>query len=269
MLSVSLSGYYAWRKRAPSKRSLENEALVEQMRTLHEQSRRSYGSPRMRAALRQAGVGCSRGRVERLMRQHGLRGKSPRRWRPGTTQRNPAHPVAPNLLQQLFTATQPNQKWVSDITYIPTQQGWLYLATVMDLFSRKIIGWQMASTLESRLVTDALRGALQTRQTGPGLLVHSDRGSQYTSTACRQLLADHNIVVSMSRTANCYDNAVMESFYGTLKCELITQPFASRSLARQETFLYIEGFYNRIRLHSSIDYLSPDAYEQRFFDRGA
>lgn len=268
MLGVSLSGYYAWRERAVSRRALANQGLVQKMRALHEQSRGTYGSPRLTVALKQAGVACSRGRVERLMRLHGLRGKSPRRWRPRTTQRNPDHGVAPNLLQQAFTATQPNQKWVSDITYLPTQQGWLYLATVMDLFSRKIIGWQMGTTLETHLVTDALQGALQTRQTEAGLLVHSDRGSQYTSTACRQLLADHNAVVSMSRAANCYDNAVMESFYGTLKCELITQPFASRPLARQETFLDIEGFYNRSRLHSSLGYLSPDAYEQRFFDHG-
>ncbi len=222
VLGVSLSGDYAWRQRAPSKRSLENEALGQKMEQIHRESRGCYGSPRLSAALQQAGVACSRGRVERLMRRHARWGKSPRRWRPLTTQRNPAHAVATNLLQRAFTATRPNQKWVSDITYIPTQQGQLYLATVTDLFSRKIIGWQMGTTLEATLVTRALQGAWQTRQTGPGLLVHSDRGSQYTSHACRQLLADHDAVVSMSRAANCYDNAVMESFYGTLKCELIT-----------------------------------------------
>ncbi len=268
VLNLAPSTYYAWRGRQLSPRAEANAQLVREMQEIHGESRESYGSPRMHRELCARGFHCNHKRVERLMRRHGLRGKCPGRRKRLTTQRDPALPVAPNRLQQNFTATAPNQKWVSDITYIETTDGWLYLATVMDLYSRKIVGWNMDTTLATSLVTTALHGAFTTRRPAPGLILHSDRGSQYASHACGNLLAAYGAQPSMSRTGNCYDNAVMESFFGTLKTEVADRPFASHRDARTEIFLYIEGFYNRSRRHSTIDYMSPDAYEQLFFTGG-
>lgn len=268
VLNLAPSTYYTWRGRAPSRRTEANAQLVCEMQTIHRERRESYGSPRMHRELCARGFHCNRKRVERLMRRHGLRGKCPGRRKRLTTQQDPTLPVAPNLLQRDFSAEQPNQKWVSDITYIETADGWLYLATVMDLYSRKIIGWNMDTTLATSLVTTALHGAFKTRKPAPGLIVHSDRGSQYASHACRNMLTAHGAQASMSRTGNCYDNAVMESFFATLKTEVADQPFASHRDAKTELFLYIEGFYNRARRHSTISYMSPDAYEQLFFTGG-
>jgi len=262
-LGVSRSGYYAWRRRIPSRRAQANAALVERIRAAHEGSRRTYGSPRIHAALKQQGVVCGRQRVARLMRCEGIVGKTPRRRRPVTTQADPAHPVAPNHLAQNFKAEQPNRKWSADITYIETADGWLYLASVLDLYSRRVVGWSMADHLETSLVEDAFQMAFAARCPDDKLLHHSDRGSQYTSLAYQKLMTKARCRVSMSRTANCYDNAMMESFFATLKAECVTAPFGSRHQARMAIFEYIEVWYNRQRLHSSLGYLSPVEFEAR------
>ena len=261
VLGVSASGYYAWRRRRPSRRAEANAALVEQIRDIHQASRRTYGSPRVHAALRRRGLSCGRKRVARLMRREGLVGRSPRRRYPCTTQSSPGNPVAPNVLAQDFSASQPDQKWVADITYVDTAEGWLYLAPVLDLFSRKVVGWSMDSHLYSSLVEDALQMAVTRRRPAPGLLHHSDRGTQYTSAAYQQKLANLQCQVSMSRTGNCYDNAVMESFFSTLKSECLTGQFQTRAQARSAIFEFIEVWYNRHRLHSSLGYLSPEEFE--------
>jgi transposase InsO family protein len=261
VLNVSASGYYAWRRRRPSRRAEANAALVEQIRDIHRASRRTYGSPRVHAALRRRGLACGRNRVARLMRREGLVGRSPRRRCPRTTQSAPGNPVAPNVLAQDFTAERPDQKWVADITYVDTAEGWLYLAPVLDLFSRKVVGWSMSNHLYSSLVEDALHMAATRRRPAPGLLHHSDRGTQYTSAAYQQQLADLQCQVSMSRTGNCYDNAVMESFFSTLKSECLTGQFQTRAQARTAIFEFIEVWYNRHRLHSSLGYLSPEEFE--------
>lgn len=261
VLNVSASGYYAWRRRRPSRRAEANAALVEQIRDIHRASRRTYGSPRVHAALRRRGLACGRNRVARLMRREGLVGRSPRRRCPRTTQSAPGNPVAPNVLAQDFTAERPDQKWVADITYVDTAEGWLYLAPVLDLFSRKVVGWSMSTHLYSSLVEDALHMAVTRRRPAPGLLHHSDRGTQYTSAAYQQQLADLQCQVSMSRTGNCYDNAVMESFFSTLKSECLTGQFQTRAQARTAIFEFIEVWYNRHRLHSSLGYLSPEEFE--------
>jgi transposase InsO family protein len=261
VLRVSASGYYAWLRRTPSRRVEANAALTDQIREIHQASRRTYGSPRVHAALRRCGKVCGRKRVARLMRCEGLVGRSPRRKYPRTTQAEPGNPVAPNVLAQDFTAKQPNQKWVADITYVDTAEGWLYLAPVLDLFSRKVVGWSMDNHLYSSLVEDALHMAVTRRCPAPGLLHHSDRGTQYTSAAYQQRLAKLECQVSMSRTGNCYDNAVMESFFSTLKSECLTGQFQTRAQARTAIFEFIEVWYNRHRLHSSLGYLSPEEFE--------
>lgn len=265
VLGVSVSGYYAWRKRPASKRQRDTEQLLEKIRSIHVDSHETYGSPRVHAQLRKQGVRCSRNRVARLMSSHQIRAKQPRR-RIRTTQSDPGLPVAPNLLEQDFSAQRPNQKWVSDITYIPTGEGWLYLAVVMDLFSRRIVGWAMAARMTRELVLQALRMACKQRQPAQGALHHSDRGSQYASREHRQVLAAYQMQVSMSGVGNCYDNAAMESFFGTLKNELIhREVYATRARARREIFAYIEGFYNRRRLHSTLSYQSPEEFEQAYW----
>lgn len=266
VLGVAPSGYYAWRKRpASNQREQANCALMREIRRVHGESGQRYGSPRVYKELREQGQRCSRTRIERLMRQHGLRGKCRQRRRVVTTDSQHRLPVAPNLLDQRFVAERPNQKWVADITYIPTAEGWLYLACVLDLFSRKIVGWAMDKTMTTALVTDALAMALQQRKPAPGLLHHSDRGSQYASLAYQQRLADEGIQVSMSRTGNCYDNAVIESFWATLKVEQVhDQRYRTRAQARTDIFLFIEGFYNRRRRHSALGYLSPEQFERNF-----
>jgi putative transposase len=269
ILDVSVSGYYRWRsrqqRRQPTVRQHANAQLSQAIGILHNRSHATYGSPRIHAQLRAEGWVCSKQRVERLMRQQGLQGKSKRqRRRPVTTLSQHTLPVVRNLLNQEFCATRPNQKWVADITYIPTVQGWLYLAVILDLYSRKVVGWAMDTTMTAEVVKRALQAALLTRRPPVGLLHHSDRGSQYASFTYGALLAQHHMVPSMSRTGNCYDNAVAESFFATLKIECLhDQPFASPAHARQEIFRYIEGFYNRSRLHSSLGFLSPDQFEDQ------
>ncbi len=264
-LDTSRSGYYDWRKRKQSLREEANEALFKQIYQVHHKSRETYGSPRVHAELEQQGYLCSRNRIARLMRLNGLVGR--RKYNKVTTTNSKhSYPIVPNLLNRQFYAEQPNQKWVSDITYIPTREGWLYLAGIMDLFSRRIIGWDMGAQINSDLVERALRMALYQRQPSKGLLHHSDRGSQYASNQIRKILASNQINVSMSRTGNCYDNAVMESFFSTLKCEWVGfQKYETRVQARKDIFTYIEGFYNTVRLHSTLGYLSPKMYEAKYY----
>lgn len=263
VLGVGRSGYYAWCSRSASQRVQEDEALLVKIQQEYQLSRGTYGSPRIYAALQKQGVKCSRKRVARLMHLHKITGRKRQKRRPVTTQRDPDTIPAPNLLNQEFYASAPDQKWVSDITYIETAEGWLYLASILDLFSRKVVGWAMADHMEASLVEDALKMALQQRQPEAGLLHHSDQGRQYTSIAYQDRLANAHCQVSMSRTGNCYDNAAMESFFGTLKTECATQPFATRAQARTAIFEFIEAWYNRQRLHSSLDYLSPIEFEQK------
>ena len=263
VLGVSASGYYAWRRRRPSARQEANEALVERIKEIHVESDETYGSPRVHAELAAQGIRCNKKRVERLMREHDIQARQRKRRRPRTTDSNHRLPVAPNVLNREFTAEAPNQKWVTDITYIPTAEGWLYLAAVMDLYSRRIVGWSMACRLTSTLVKDALKLAVAQRQPDPGLVHHSDRGSQYASADYRVLLTAHGMVASMSRTGDCYDNAPIESFFGTLKTERVHhRHYRTRAEARQDIFNYIEVFYNRKRRHSALGYQSPAEFEQ-------
>jgi len=261
LLSVSPSGYYAWRRRAPSKRAVEDAALSARIEDVHRKSRGTYGSPRVHAALATEGVRTSRKRVGRLMRHHGLEGRSPRRFR-RTTDSQHAHPIAENVLDRRFDVQAPNTAWAGDITYIWTSEGWLYLAVLLDLFSRRVVGWAMREDLDRQLCLDALQMALQARQPAPGLLHHTDRGSQYASGDYRRLLDTHGVVCSMSRKGDCWDNAVAESFFGTLKTELVDGArFKTRAEARTAVFEYIEVFYNRRRSHSRLAYRSPVDFE--------
>lgn len=263
-LGITRSSYYAWKKRQPSQRERDTQILIEHIRRIHKLSRKSYGSPRVHAALRNQGLRCGKKRVARIMRQNGLQGRRKHR-SVRTTDSKHAYPVAPNLLNQSFQANEPNRKWVADITYIPTAEGWLYLAVIMDLFSRRIVGWAMSDQITADLVENALRMALFQRQPEAGLLHHSDRGSQYASEQIQKILTANHIQVSMSRTGNCYDNAAMESFFSTLKCEWVhLQQYASRTQARSDIFVYIEGFYNPVRLHSALGYMSPEMFEAQF-----
>jgi transposase InsO family protein len=262
-LGVRRSGYYDWRDRPTGLRDQANQDLLAQIKQEHENSRQTYGSPRIHAVLQRKGVVCSRKRVARLMRLDGIVARKPRKRNPVTTQRQPGAIPAPNLLHRDFSAPAPNRKWVTDITFIDTAEGWLYLAPVLDLFSRRVVGWAMADHMETSLVEAALGMALARRHPAAGWLHHSDQGSQYTSSAYQQYLIDHHCQVSMSRVGDCYDNAAMESFFATLKAECATGQFATRSMARTAIFEYIEVWYNRQRLHSSLGYLSPVEFEQK------
>ena len=263
VLGVSRSGYYAWRKRPVSVREMANQELKVEIKTIYEQSRQSYGSPRMQAELADRGLACGVNRIARLMREAGVVAKQSAKFKVNTTDSDHHYPVAPNLLGQDFTASQPNEKWLSDITYVPTDEGWLYLALVMDLYSRRIIGWAMDDNLERWLALEALQMALDTRQPPPGLIHHSDRGSQYASHDYQALLTQHQFQVSMSRKGNCYDNAPMESCIGTLKTEQVYHcHYATRAEAKTDIFEYIEVFYNRFRRHSALGYQSPVAFDQ-------
>jgi transposase InsO family protein len=261
VLEVSASGYYAWRERPESQRDVANRELLAEVRRVHSDSRRRYGSPRVHAALRREGRRVGRNRIARLMRRHGIQARRTRRFRK-TTDSNHAFPIAPNLLARQFTATAPNQVWLADITYWPTLEGWLYLAIVLDMFSRKVVGWAMSDTMSQELTIAALRMAITNRRPGPGLLHHSDRGSQYAAHDYRRLLDEHGMLCSMSRKGDCWDNAPMESFFSSLKTELDDGPFETRQAARTALFGFLEGFYNRQRLHSALGYLTPNQKEQ-------
>jgi transposase InsO family protein len=262
MLDVSESGYYAWRKRPTCQRKREDARLTDQIRQIFENHQERYGSPRVQVELREQGLSCSRKRVARLMREADLCAKRKRR-RVVTTRREASHPVAPNVLNREFTVTEPNKKWVTDITYVPTAQGWLYLAVILDLYSRAVVGWSMSASCDEELTENALQMALIRRRPQAGLLHHSDRGCQYTSRAYRRRLELAGVVVSMSRQGNCWDNAVMESFFGSLKEECVgTLIYPSHQEARLALFTYLEIYYNRMRRHSTLGYVSPLVYEQ-------
>jgi putative transposase len=262
VLEVSRSGYYAWRGRAPSLTAQRQVALTERIRQVHAASRQVYGAPRVHRALLAVDVRCARGTVAKLMRKAAIRSKRCRRFVVRTTDSRHAHPIAPNCLNRQFQRPQPNQAWVADITYIATGEGWLYLAAVLDLCSRKIVGWASGDSLAAELCCRALQTALAQRRPRQAVLHHSDRGVQYACDEYQQLLSQHGLARSMSRTGNCYDNAVMESFFGTLKTELVHhEKYPTRAAARQSLFEYIEVFYNRRRLHSTLDYVSPADYE--------
>ena len=264
ILEVSPSGYYDWQRRrtTPGPRTVANQTLTRQIAALHAQSRQTYGSPRLVAALRKQGHHHGRNRIARLMREQGLCGRQKGRYRAQTTDSNHDHPIAPNLMAQAPKATQPNQIWVGDITYIKTREGWLYLAAILDRYSRKIVGWAMSERIDTALVLKALAMALLHRQPPVNLLFHSDRGVQYASHDYRQALKAAGLVASMSRKGNCYDNAAMESFWSTLKLELVyRRDFVTRSQARTQIFDYIESFYNRQRSHSTLDFQSPVDFE--------
>lgn len=260
VLAVSTSGYYAWCKRQPSQRARENARLLEIIRQVHQASRATYGSPRVHAELQARGIVVNRKRIARLMQHAGIQAKRKQRYKV-TTKRTAAHRVAPNVLQRDFHADEINRKWVADITYIATREGWLYLATVLDTCSRKIVGWSMSPRLHTQLVLDALNLAVGQRDVSDALIHHSDQGSQYTADAFQQALKSNRIVISMSAAGNCYDNAMMESFFATLKTECVTEPYSSRRQARQAIFEFIEVWYNRQRRHSALGYLSPEQFE--------
>ena len=263
VLDVSRSGYYAWRKRPMSAREMADQALTEQIEEIHQQSEGTYGSPRIQAELADQQIKVGRKRVARLMQQADLQGVGQRKFKVSTTDANHDFPIAPNRLDQVFEAQQPDQIWLADITYIPTDEGWLYLAAVLDLYSRRIVGWSMSDSLHRQLVIDALQMAIVSRKPSSGLIHHSDRGSQYASDDYQAILTDHQILASMSRKGNCYDNAPMESFFARLKTERVhKRHYLTRAAARSDIFDYIERFYNRFRRHSAIGYFNPVAYEQ-------
>lgn len=262
---VSRAGFYVWRQRKPSERDRADEVLGEQIGTLFARSRRTYGSPRLHRALRRAGRTCGRHRVARLMRGRGLAGRVRGRRRPWTTDSDHTQPIAPNWLgQRAAPVKQPNEVWAADITYVPTGEGWLYLAGVLDLGSRKVVGWAMGENLDTSLPLDALQMALRQRRPSAGLVHHSDRGCQDASEAYREHLAAWKLTPSMSRRANCYDNAAMESFWSTLKEEGVhRRVFVSRAEAASAIFDFIETFYNRERLHRALGFISPVEFEKQ------
>jgi putative transposase len=262
-LEVSAAGYYAWLVRPPSFQEQRREALLVLIRDIHAQAKQRYGSPRVHAELAGRDGARSVNTVARIMRDNDIRAKTARKFRCRTTDSNHALAVAENVLDRQFDPEGPNESWVADITYIPTREGWLYLAIVEDLYSRKVVGWSMDATMTSRLVVDALGMAVARRLPGEGLLAHSDRGSQYASEHYQLLLGKHGITCSMSEVGQCWDNAPAESFFATLKKELIhDEDYQTRDEARASIFEYIEVFYNNQRLHSSLGYVTPAAYEQ-------
>jgi putative transposase len=261
-LEVSTAGYYAWRQRPTNSQEQRRAALVVEIRAIHAEVKGRYGSPRIHAELQARGQDCCVNTVAKLMHDNGIVAKTARKFR-CTTDSNHDLPVAENLLERDFSPAAANETWVTDITYIPTREGWLYLAAVEDLYSRRVVGWSMADHLESRLVVDALELAVQRRLPQEGLLAHSDRGSQYASEHYQRLLDKHGITCSMSRRGDCWDNAPMESFFASLKKELVHDAdFATRAEARAALVEYIEVFYNNQRRHSSLGYVSPAEYEQ-------
>jgi putative transposase len=265
VLAVSPSGFYAWRQRAPSAHALADERLLLNVRLSHRQSDGDYGAPRIHRDLKTQGLRVGKNRIARLMRQHGLVGRARPARRPRTTDSRHAYAVAPNRLARHFDVHAVgalDRVWVSDITYVPTQEGWLYLAIVLDLASRRVVGWAMQESLDLELTLRALRMAIGARHPAPGLVHHSDRGTQYAADEYQALLAAEGMLASMSRKGNCWDNAVAESFFATLELELIMKhEWRTRDEARVALFRYIEAWYNRVRLHSTLGYLSPAQYE--------
>ncbi len=267
VLGVSPSGYYAWCDRLPSARAQVDEVLLAEIHAIHERSRRTYGAPRIHAELRAQGVRCGRKRVARLMRQAGLTGAQRRRYR-GTTRQNPEAVAAPDLVQRDFTASGPDELWVADMTYIATGEGWLYLATVLDAWSRRIVGWAMGDTLRTNLVVEALNMAVWNRRPTTEVVHHSDRGAQYTSLAFSRRCREAGIAPSMGSVGDAYDNALAEAFFATLETELVIRhTFATRKAARLALFDFIEAFYNSHRRHSALGYLSPAEFERRWWQQ--
>lgn len=266
LLGVSRSGYYRFLKAKPSLRDQENERLLEKIRLIHQSSFGTYGSPRIHAELKANGETCSRKKVAKLMKKHGIFAKMSRRFKKTTQQSKKPYFVADDLLQQDFTAAEPNEAWVSDISYIPTQEGWVYCAMILDLFSRKIIGLSVDSRMTADLVLSALRQALTHRCPLAGVVHHSDRGSQYTCQALKILADKYGVQLSMGKVANAYDNAVAESFFHTLKTELVYfQSYKNLEEAKMNIFQYVYGFYNQKRRHSTLGYLSPAQFENEFY----
>lgn len=262
VLGVSRSGYYAWKARPRSAADAEQAALAVKIASVHRRSRGTYGSPRIHRELRAHGIRVGKKRVERLMRETGLRGVQKRRFRCTTDSRH-TYPVAPNRLNRNFTQLAANTAWAGDVTYIETRDGWLYLAVILDLFSRRVVGWSSSAINDAKLAQEALRNALKARRPGQGLLHHTDRGSPYASVAYTTILRDHGAIASMSRAGNCYDNAVVESFFGTLKTELVQgRVYGSHAEATTAIADYI-AFYNTQRRHSHLEYLSPIEFELR------
>lgn len=266
VLGLARSGYYRWKKQPSSNRAEHDATLTTHIKTIFGDSRRTYGSPRVHATLRAQGVRCAKKRVARLMNANALVARRKRR-SVHTTDSRHTQPVAANELARNFQTESPNQVWVADMTYLPTREGWLYLAVVLDLYARRVVGWSMDSSMERSLVIDALQHALDRRQPSAGLLHHSDRGSQYASADYQAVLAKAEFKPSMSRTGNCWDNAVMESFFASLKAEVDVEVFDSHAHARSCVFDYIERFYNRQRSHSTLAYLTPVEQEQRWFEQ--
>lgn len=262
VLGVSRSGFYAWSRRPASQRCVEDSRIVATVAAIFDEHKGRYGSVRITRELRDSGMRVGRHRVRRLMRQAALRVRRCRRWVRTTDSRH-QHPVAPNLLARNFTVDAPNRVWVADITYLPTKTGWLYLAVVLDLYSRAIVGWSMSRRIDGKLTLDALDGALMRRAIEPGIIAHSDRGTQYAATEYQRRLRQHGMLCSMSRKGDCWDNAVVESFFATLKLELLgDEVFTDHASAQTLVFEYIEAYYNRRRRHSTLGYVSPAAYEE-------
>lgn len=269
VLEVSRSGFYAWCNRTPSARATSDAQLAVQVAAVHNRSRRTYGSPRVHADLRARGVRVGRKRVARLMRENGLEARRKRRFR-STTDSKHDHPVAPNVVARHFDVPEPNRVWVTDVTAIWTLEGWLYLAAMLDLYSRRVVGWAMSANNDTALALDALRHALRTRKPPRGIVHHSDRGSPYASAEYRAALAEHGFVASMSRKGDCWDNAVAESFFGTLRAELVDHDlYATRAAAIASIDEYIDNFYNIERRHSYLGYVNPIEFELRSTKAGA
>jgi transposase InsO family protein len=263
LLLVSRSGYYSWKNRPLSGRDQANQELLAEIKRVFEDEKKRPGSPRISRRLQEEGKSASRHRVAKLMKDNGLRAKAAKKYK-ATTNSNHSLPVAPNLLEQDFTADAPDQKWVSDITYIWTEQGWLYLAVVLELYSRRVIGWAIGERMTATLVCDALIMALWRRHLPKGVIVHSDRGSQYCSAAYQKIFKQHQLICSMSKKGDCYDNAAMESWNHSFKVEAVHgERFLTRSEAKYQVFEYIEVYYNRKRLHSKLGYVSPETFEAK------
>lgn len=261
VLEVSRAAYYKWKRRSPSARELRHERLLVSIQAAHKASRHRYGYPRIYRQLRREGVACGRHQIAQIMRCNGIQGRYKRKFRV-TTVANARHPVAKNLLDRNFSPAARDRSWAADITYVWTLEGWLYLAVVLDLFSRRVVGWATSCRVDERLALDALEMAIAERQPAPGLVHHSDRGCQYTAVTYRRRLSERGFVASMSRRANCWDNAVVESFFHSMKSELSDSPgYASRAEAQRDIEEYITGFYNCKRLHSTIGFTTPVEYE--------